>query len=80
LIVPAISLDKDLWACFLAIVLTCSKVRFPVCLKMAPLVFLLCLTGSFKSLIINDEVHGKSSTALISLDWIANLIYSLILV
>jgi len=51
-----------------------------VCLYTAAFTFLLCLTGSFKSLITKEEVHGKSSMALISLDWIANLIYNLMLV
>ena len=51
-----------------------------MCLNTADLTFLLCLTGSFKSLIIKAEVVGKSSTFLISLDWIDNLMYNLILV
>ncbi len=68
LTVPDNSLERDLFCIFLAIALTCSIVRFPECLNTAPLAFLLCLTGSFKSLIINDEVHGKRSIFLISLD------------
>ena len=51
-----------------------------MCLYTAPLFFLLTLTGSLRSLIIRDEVHGNNSTFLISLDWIANLIYNLIFV